>query len=122
MKWIRIIGGTVFLLAGTGKLLATAGFAEILKQSGAPFPHFFALAVPIVEVAGGVALLKNFQVRPVAAVLAVEMVFALVLVGAPGARGARFQTDRITIGGEAWRVPLEIILLAMMIFLAARRK
>lgn len=122
MKWMRAFCGIVFVLAGTFKLFSIGGFAEVLRQSGAPLPAFFAVIIPATEIGGGAALLKNFQVRPVATILAVEMVFALVLVGAPGMRGARFRAGGFTIGGEAWRVPLEIALLGALVFLATQRK
>lgn len=97
-------------------------FADVLRQTGTPLPQLFAVAVPLAEIGGGAALLKNAFVRPVAAVLAMNMLFAILLVGVPGLRGERFRAGGFTIGGEAWRVPLEIGLLCGLVALAARRK
>jgi uncharacterized membrane protein YphA (DoxX/SURF4 family) len=120
MTFLRRAIGVLFVLTGTLKLLAMPGFAAVLAQTGTPLPHVFAIAVPLLEIGGGAALLTNRFARPIAAILAINMIFAIALVGIPGARGERFRAGEYTIGGEAWRMPLELGLLLGLIIIAAR--
>lgn len=120
MTFLRRAIGVLFLLTGTLKLLAIPGFAAVLAQTGTPLPRAFAVAIPLLEIGGGAALLTNKFARPVAALLAINMVFAIALVGIPGARGARFRAGEYTIGGEPWRMPLEAGLLLGLLFIALR--
>lgn len=121
MKLFRLGGALIFLLAGGLKLCAMPGFAAILGQCGVPAPRVFAFMVPSLELVGCVALIANKHARLAAAGLAVDMVFALLLIGIPGARGARFHGGGFTVGGEWWRVPLEVGLLVGLVWMAGRR-
>lgn len=121
MKTLRLLIAVLFLLAGSFKLCALRGFAAVLAQSGAPVPRFFALAVPLLEIGGGAALLLNRYSRLAAMALAVDMICAVALVGGPGARGIRFRAGSYTVGGEVWRVPLEVALLVGLVLIASYR-
>lgn len=120
---VRIVSAMVFLLAGTFKFLAP--FGDFLAKLQVPFPHLTAFGVAALEIGGGATLLfaakwpragrKNL-VRLVFLALAFDMFFAIVLVGAPGKRGRVFRFGEHEIGGESWRLPLEILLLAAMLW------
>jgi len=120
MKKLRTTTAVLFLLAGGVKLFALPGFATVLRTCGVPAPALAALAVPLLEIGGGGALLAGRRPRLAALALAIDMVFAIVLVGIPGARGVRFHADGHTVGGEAWRLPLELALLLTLLVLASR--
>ncbi len=121
---IAVTSGVLFVAAGALKLLLAARggstpggeFAGFLGQLGVPFPAFFAVAVPVVEVAGGASLIFNRAPRLWAAALAGDMAVAIFLVGVPG---KKIQVGQHSVGGEAWRLPLEVILLLAMLWLLA---
>lgn len=121
---LALTTGVLFIAAGAFKLLLAAqggstpatdsAFAELLKQLGVPFPGFFAVAVPLVEVIGGSGLALNFAPRLWAAALTGDMAAAIFLVGAPG---RRIQVGEYSAGGEAWRLPLELFLLGALLWI-----
>ena len=123
----------LFVLAGTFKLLAFAlqvfapqlkapSFTALLQVLGVPFPLFFALAVPLLEVVGGVALWRRRAVRIFAFLLAGDMMVAIITVGWPARLGRAPRLNGESFGGEAWRLPLEIGLLIACVVLALRRE
>ena len=122
----RQISGGLFILAGAFKLivpfLGGPNFADFARALHLPFPQLFALALPLIEIGGGACLLLNRHIRPAAAILAIDMIFAIGLVGAPGLRGQAIKIGATSIGTEAWRVPLEVMLLIAMLFLTFERK
>lgn len=121
---IAVTSGLLFLAAGVFKMLLLArsgstpggAFAGFLEQLGVPFPTFFAVAVPALEIVGGASLVANRKPRLWAGLLACDMAAAILLVGAPG---KKIQLGEHSIGGEAWRLPLEVILLIAMLWLLA---
>lgn len=129
-KAVRLTTGTLFVLAGAFKLLAPAmpgfaggarGFGDALQSLNVPFAPFFGWTVPLLEVAGGACLLliPNPKARVVCcALLAADMIVALILVGVPGLFGRALHAGSTTIGTEPWRVPLEIGLLLSVLFVA----
>lgn len=122
-KIARIATGTIFILAGTLKLFAP--FGDFLSQMNVPLPQIAGRAVPLLEIGGGAMLIlapkiPNALVKLVALALAVDMVAALVLVGAPGMRGHSHTIQNHAIGTEPWRVPLEVFLLLTTLWIALR--
>jgi uncharacterized membrane protein YphA (DoxX/SURF4 family) len=121
---IAVTAGVLFIAAGAFKLLlaahdgstpgASGAFAGFLEQLGVPIPAFFAVAVPLVEVVGGASLISNYAPRLWAAALAGDMATAIFLVGAPD---RKIQVGEHFVGGEAWRLPLEVILLLAMLWI-----
>ena len=127
----RVVGG-LFIATGFFKLLAPAapgfaggarGFGHALGTLGVPLPLLFGWGVPLLEVGGGLALLVAH--RPlwrvvVAALLALDMMAAIGLVGVPGRMGHPLKVGDHEIGREAWRLPLEVVLLGACLYLLER--
>lgn len=123
--------GTVFVLAGTLKLFAPFGsYLELLRV---PFPHLVGIGVSVLEIGGGAILLfgrrlqkllprawRRNALRLVCLGLAIDMIVAIVLVGVPGRRGQAHTLNGHTIGLESWRLPLELFLLAAMLWFVWR--
>ena len=119
----RIAIGTIFVLAGTFKLVAP--FGNLLAQMNVPFPQLAGRAVPFLEIGGGAILLLHRKfpqkiVRLFSLGLAIDMIFAIALVGAPGVSGRAQKIQNHAIGTEAWRIPLELFMLAATLWFAAR--
>lgn len=73
---LRLYWGWQFFLTGRGKLMnleRTTGFFESLHI---PFPHLNAWIVGLTECAGGLLLLAGLGSRPIAALLAFDMIVA----------------------------------------------
>lgn len=122
-KFVRFAAATVFVLAGTFKLFAP--FGDFLAQMNVPLPQVMGRAVPLLEICGGAVLffapkLPRLLVQLFALALAIDMVSALLLVGAPGLNGKTHIIASHQIGGEKWRVPLEIFLLFVTLWIALR--
>ncbi len=91
---LRIVVGLVFVVHGAQKLFVfgladTAGF---LGSLGIPLPTVAAAALIAVELLGGLALLLGAGTRIVAAVLAADMLVAILTVHV---RGGFFVPDGI---------------------------
>lgn len=110
------------MAAGLLKLVfAQQEFATALERMGAPLPQVTAIGVPLLETVGGLSIFFNRWPRPFAALLAVNMAAAILLVGLPGLQGRAEKVNGYTVGNEAWRVPLEVAMLAAMIYIAATK-
>ena len=119
----RLVTGTVFILAGAFKLIAP--FGDLLAQMNVPFPQTLGRAVPLLEIIGGAVLLLHRKfpqsvVRLFSLGLAVDMTFAIVLVGVPGLFGRARSIQNHAIGVEPWRIPLEIFMLLATLWFAVR--
>lgn len=66
----RILVAVLFLPSGFQALTNFSGATGYFGGLGFPMPAFFALAVPLFEIAGGAAILLGLQTRYVALVLA----------------------------------------------------
>lgn len=122
-RMARKTAGTLFVAAGLFKLLAARGeFAHMLAWAHVPLPQVVSFAVPLLEVGGGAALCTNRKTRIFAALLAGDMAAAIFLVGVPGRRGHAFTAQGHTVGAEVWRLPLEIVLLVICLWLAWKQK
>lgn len=78
---IRIAVGLVFLMHGGQKLFVfgVAGTADIMMKLGIPLPTIAAVVVITVELLGGLAILLGVFARTAGALLAFEMVVAILV-------------------------------------------
>jgi putative oxidoreductase len=75
----RLLLALMFILAGFGKLGNIEGTAAFVASGGLPAPTFLAVAVGVLELFGGLALVVGYQVRLVGLALAVFTVAASVV-------------------------------------------
>ncbi len=83
---LRIVVGIVFLMHG-GQKVFVMGFHNVsgfMQHVGIPLPHFFGLVVSLVELLGGLALVLGLFTGFAAALLACDMLVALVKVHLKG--------------------------------------
>jgi putative oxidoreductase len=66
---------------GVYKFTDHARETESFETYGLPSPSLFAYAIGVLEVAGGLCLLAGFLTRPAAALLAGDMVGAIITAG-----------------------------------------
>jgi putative oxidoreductase len=84
-KWgmlpLRIVVGLVFLMHGGQKLFifGLGGTADIMGKLGLPLPFICAAIVIAVELLGGLAILLGIFTRLAGALLAFEMVVAIIV-------------------------------------------
>lgn len=89
-KWgmlpLRIVVGFVFLMHGGQKLFifGLAGTADIMGKLGLPLPLICAAIVIALELLGGLAILLGVFTRLGGAVLAFEMVIAILVARVAG--------------------------------------
>lgn len=89
-KWgmlpLRIVVGLVFLMHGAQKLLifGPGGTADIMGKLGLPLPLLSATVVIAVELLGGLAILLGVFARLAGALLAFEMVIAILVARVHG--------------------------------------
>lgn len=126
----RVMAGAVFLGAGAFKLVVP--FGGFLAKIGVPLPQMVGIGVALLEIGGGAMLLfshklkflprksRDVLLRLFCCGLAFDMIFAIALVGAPGKSGRTFRFGQHEIGGETWRLPLELLLLATTVWFALR--
>lgn len=82
---LRVVVGVVFLVHGYQKLflMGIPGVTGFFTQIGAPLPGVTAPLVSVLEFAGGIALILGLLTPAVAALLAVNMLGAILLVHLP---------------------------------------
>lgn len=78
---LRVAVGLVFLMHGGQKLFTfgLAGTADIMDKLGIPLPTLAATVVIAAELLGGLAILLGIFARCAGAVLAIEMVVAILV-------------------------------------------
>ena len=79
---LRVVLGVVFIIHGYDKLFGefgVAGFAGFLTKLGVWWPLFFAWVVSLVEFFGGIGVLLGILTRPLALLIAIDMIFAFYL-------------------------------------------
>jgi putative oxidoreductase len=79
---VRLTVGVVMVVAGYMKLFefGVPLFAESLATEGVPLPAVFAWGVTLLELVGGAFLILGLLARPIALLLAIDMVVAMFLV------------------------------------------
>jgi putative oxidoreductase len=78
---LRSVSGAVFLAFGAGKFVNHTSETSSFHTYGLPWPNAFTDAVGVLELTGGVLLAVGLATRPVAALLAADMVGAIVVSG-----------------------------------------
>lgn len=81
---LRVVIGVIFIAHGLPKLLGgIAGTAEFFAGLGIPLATAAAWFIAILESVGGLLLIVGFLVVPIAILLSIHMLVAIVLVHAP---------------------------------------
>lgn len=106
--WIvRLASGAVFIVFGLGKFTSHGSEVDSFESYGLPSPDAFVYAIGLIEVGGALLLFAGLATRLAAAVLAGDMVGAIVVSG---------------IGeGEIISLTLAPVLLIAMLFLLRAR-
>jgi putative oxidoreductase len=82
---LRVVVGIVFVAHGYQKLFKIGfhGVADMFGHMGIPLPLFFAVVVTLVEFVGGILLIAGIAVQISAALIAMDMVVAILKVHLP---------------------------------------
>src|SRR5947207_8213492 len=82
---LRVVVGLVFLMHGYQKLFKMGfhGVAGFFGHLGIPLPFVAAVVVTLVEFVGGILLIAGIAVRVAAALIACDMIVAILKVHAP---------------------------------------
>lgn len=78
---LRVVSGGVFVVFGVGKFVNHTSELASFKTYGLPAPDVFVLVIGAIEVIGGLLLIVGMLTRPAAAVLAGDMVGAIIVSG-----------------------------------------
>jgi uncharacterized membrane protein YphA (DoxX/SURF4 family) len=80
-RGVRLLAGIVFAFSGTPKFFAHGWEAGHFRTYGLPLPDAFVYVIGAIEILGGLALVADLAVRPVAVLLGAVMVGAIVTSG-----------------------------------------
>ena len=82
---LRVVVGIVFAMHGWQKLtvMGFGGVGGFFGMLGIPFPELAAIVVTLVELVGGIALILGIGTRIAGALLAADMLVAMLLVHWP---------------------------------------
>lgn len=78
---VAIVTGAAFVVAALPKFLAFGWERDNFERFGLPAPAVWVLAAGVIELGGGLALLRGRAVVPAALLLAVTMAVAIVASG-----------------------------------------
>ena len=83
---VRVIVGFMFFMYGWDKFfeLGLDFWEGLFDAQGIPAPRFAAVMIALLELLGGVALVVGFLTREVAALLTIDMIVAILVVGLDG--------------------------------------
>ena len=81
LRVVRLLSGGVFVVFGLGKFINHGSELASFKSYGLPAPEVFVVAIGVIELVGGVLLMAGRLARPVAVVLAADMVGAIAVSG-----------------------------------------
>jgi len=127
-RWIQKGVGSVFLIAGTGKLLlpvaggAVPTFATVLAAMQMPHPDALALSICLTEITAGTALLLDRKIRLASCALGCVLIGALATFSIPSTFGAPLVVQGWELGREPFRIPLEAGLLLALIGINRNRR
>lgn len=104
--FMRLAVGLVFLQHGWFKFhnLGIGGVATFLHGLGFPFATFFALILIVIETIGAICVVLGIFTRIWAALMAVEMLVAILAVQLP--KGAGFEVEGLLFAGAITLVAL----------------
>lgn len=75
------VAGAIFIPAGLLKFVAYGWEVDNFRRFGLPAPPVWVVAAGVIEIAGGVLLVRRQAVVPAAALLAITMVVAIAVSG-----------------------------------------
>jgi putative oxidoreductase len=78
---LRLVSGGVFVVFGIGKFVNHGSELASFKAYGLPAPEAFVIVIGVIEVVGGLLLIAGLLTRPVAMVLAADMIGAILVSG-----------------------------------------
>jgi len=78
---LRLVSGGVFVVFGIGKFVNHGSELASFKTYGLPAPNAFVVLIGVIELVGGLLLISGLSTRPVAIVLAGDMIGAIVVSG-----------------------------------------
>ncbi len=137
---LRVLAGMVFIFLGQAKFFNSIhlgtdaivlprgpeGFALYLSAIGVPFPLFNAYMVCLVEmICGALLVISPFLSQPysmhltrmTAFPLMVDMIVATFTVGVPNLLGHPVRMQDIAVTAQPWRLPLEMSMLLITLYL-----
>ena len=104
---VAVVTGAVFVVAALPKFLAFGWERDNFERFGLPAPGVWVIAAGVIELLGGLALVRDRLVRPAAMLLAITMAVAIVSSG-------------ILEGDVVPSLTVAPALLAALVFLLAR--
>ena len=105
---VRIVAGGVFVVFGVGKFVNHASELASFKTYGLPAPEAFVIVIGVLELVGGLLLIAGLLTKPVALLLAGDMVGAIAVSGL-----ARGEIVSLTVA------PAELVAMLMLLWKGA---